>query len=65
MFSRAAFAILHMARQHALNEIADLVDAGKLRKTLTRIVGPIRAPMLREARDILESGRRSGSCLRG
>jgi NADPH:quinone reductase-like Zn-dependent oxidoreductase len=57
MFSRTAFATPDMARQHTvLNEIADLVDAGKLRTTLTRIVGPIRAAPLWEAHAILESG---------
>jgi zinc-binding alcohol dehydrogenase family protein len=57
MFSRSAFAAPDMIQQHAiLSEIADLVDAGALRATATKVVGPIRAATLRQAHALIESG---------
>ncbi|MCU1689317.1 MAG: Bifunctional protein: zinc-containing alcohol dehydrogenase quinone oxidoreductase [Jatrophihabitantaceae bacterium] len=45
------------ASQHALlDEVADLVDAGMLRSTLTTLLEPINAESLREAHARVESG---------
>jgi alcohol dehydrogenase len=61
MFSRSAFATPDIARQHEiLNEVADLVDAGTLRTTMTERVGRIDAANLRRAHAIIESGRSVG-----
>jgi zinc-binding alcohol dehydrogenase family protein len=61
MFSRSRFATPAMIRQHEiLDAVAGLVDAGKLRTTLTRRLAPISAATLREAHAALESGRTIG-----
>ena len=50
-----------MIRQHEiLKDVAALVDAGKLRTTLTRRLTPISAATLREAHEAVESGRTIG-----
>ncbi len=50
-----------MIRQHEiLKEVAALVDAGRLRTTMTRRLQPISAATLREAHAALESGRTIG-----
>jgi NADPH:quinone reductase-like Zn-dependent oxidoreductase len=50
-----------MIEQHKLlNEVADLVDQGVLRTTLTQVVGKIRSADLLEAHRIVESARTIG-----
>lgn len=57
MFARARFHTDDMIEQHRiLTRVASLIDAGELRTTLTRNLGPINAANLREAHRLLESG---------
>lgn len=61
MFTRPIFGTASMIEQHRLlTEIAGLVDAGRMRSTLTRTLGPIDAATLREAHALVESGRMIG-----
>ncbi len=61
MYTRSMFGTADIQAQHRLlNEVADLVDAGKLRSTLTRELGAINAVNLREAHREIESGRTIG-----
>jgi zinc-binding alcohol dehydrogenase family protein len=61
MFSRSSFGTPDIARQHdILDEVADLVDAGTLRTTMTTNLGRIDAANLRRAHALLESGRSIG-----
>ena len=61
MFSRSSFATPDIARQHEiLNEVADLVDAGTLRTTMTTNLGRIDAANLRRAHAMLETGETIG-----
>jgi len=58
MFTRPMFATKDMVRQHEiLDEVAGLVDAGKLRATGTRNYGTINAENLRQAHAAIEAGR--------
>jgi len=57
MFTRAMFGTADMVRQHEiLDRVAELVDQGKLRTTVTETLRPINAANLREAHRRLESG---------
>jgi NADPH:quinone reductase len=57
MFTRSMFATADMGEQgRVLDELADLVDAGRIRTTVTRRLGPICARTLREAHTQIESG---------
>jgi NADPH:quinone reductase-like Zn-dependent oxidoreductase len=61
MFSRSAYGTPDIDQQHRiLNAVADLVDAGTLRTTMTELVGRIDAANLRRAHAIVESGRAVG-----
>lgn len=61
MFARARFKTEDMAEQgRILARVAELVDAGRLRGTLTDTLSPISAETLREAHRRLESGRTVG-----
>ncbi len=61
MFTRPLYGTGDMIRQHeALNEVADLVDAGLLRTTLRQDLGPICADTVRQAHAIVESGQSIG-----
>lgn len=61
MFARARFKTADMAEQgRILARVAELVDAGRLRGTLTDTLSPISAETLREAHRRLESGRTIG-----
>ncbi len=61
MFARPRFETPDMIRQHEiLEEIADLVDAGRVRTTLTKILSPINAATMREAHALSESGKAIG-----
>lgn len=61
MFTRSMFATSDIAEQGALlNEVARLVDTGKLRTTLAERFGPVTAANLKRAHALLESGRAKG-----
>ena len=58
MFTRPMFATKDMVRQHEiLDEVARLLDDGKLRATGTRNFGAINAANLRRAHAAIEAGR--------
>lgn len=57
MFTRPRFQTPDMIEQHRLlNQVADWLDAGKLRCTLRETLSPINAQNLRKAHEKLESG---------
>ncbi len=57
MFIRSRLGLPTIIRQHEiLNAVADLVDAGKVRTTMTRRLSPISAATLREAHVAVETG---------
>ncbi len=57
MFTRPMYRTPDMVRHHEiLNEVAGLVDSGKLRTTLRQTLAPINAANLRQAHLQLESG---------
>ncbi|WP_372012320.1 zinc-binding alcohol dehydrogenase family protein [Pseudoxanthomonas sp. 10H] len=57
MFARPRFRTDDMIRHHQiLGRVGSLVEAGKLRTTLTEVLGPINAANLREAHRRIESG---------
>ncbi len=57
MFTRSLFHTADMQRQHELlNQVADLVDAGRVRSTLAQHFGTITAANLRRAHAQIESG---------
>ena len=61
MFTRSLFHTADMAAQHRmLDEVADLVDAGLLRTTLTEVAGVINSANLRRVHALVESGRAIG-----
>ncbi len=61
MFTRPLFETPDMIEQHhILNEVAELVDAGVLRTTLTHEAGPINAAALKQVHALVESGRAIG-----
>lgn len=60
-FTRPMFQTADMAEQgKLLNEIAALVDSGRIRTTLGETFGPINATNLRRAHALVESGRAKG-----
>lgn len=61
MFARSMFGTPSMIEQHRLlNEVANLVDRGVIRTTLSEIVGPIDAEHLKKAHALVESGKAVG-----
>ena len=57
MFTRSRFKTPDMIEQHKLlNQVADWLDAGKLRGTMKQVMTPINAANLRKAHAQLESG---------
>lgn len=61
MFTRSIFQTSDMAEQgKLLSEVAELVDAGKLRTTLTEVMGKIDAATLKEAHRQIETGTARG-----
>ena len=57
MFTRPRFKTPDMIEQHKLlNQVADLLDSGKLRCTLKETLSPINGANLRKAHERLESG---------
>lgn len=64
MFTRPLYGTPDMIEQHRLlNKISELVDAGKIRTTLTEIVGPINAANLKKAHAMVESGKMKGKAV--
>ena len=62
MFTRPLFSTADMQEQGALlNEVARLVDSGRLRTTLTEVLKPINASNLMRAHALIESGRAKGN----
>ncbi|MBP2706875.1 zinc-binding alcohol dehydrogenase family protein [Microbispora sp. RL4-1S] len=61
MFTRPLFRTDDMIAQHDLLErVRELVDEGVVRGTVTTTLGPIRAETLRQAHEMVESGRMIG-----
>ncbi|MEH0196282.1 zinc-binding alcohol dehydrogenase family protein [Caulobacter sp. CCNWLY153] len=61
MFTRSIFETADMAEQgRLLNEVSGLVDAGRIRTTLTQTLSPINAANLKAAHALIESGRAKG-----
>ncbi|MXG90879.1 zinc-binding alcohol dehydrogenase family protein [Nocardioides flavescens] len=61
MFTKALAGGDLMTSQHTLlDEVADLVDAGRIRTTVTTVLSPIDAAQLREAHRRVEGGRTIG-----
>lgn len=61
MFARPLFQTADMIEQHRLlNEVADLVDTGKIRTTLGENFGTINAENLKKAHTALETGKTRG-----
>jgi len=57
MFARAMFATPDMIRQHEiLTRVGELIDAGEIKSTVTRVLSPINAANMREAHRLIESG---------
>ena len=67
MFTRPRFQTPDMIEQHRLlNQVADMLDSGKLRGTLKETLSPINGANLRKAHEKLESGTMIGKLvLRG
>jgi zinc-binding alcohol dehydrogenase family protein len=58
MFTRPLHGGPDLVRQHELlDQVADLVDAGRIRSTATTVLRPIDAEQLREAHRLVETGR--------
>ncbi len=61
MFTRSLFNTVDIGRQgEILNAVADLVDAGKVRSTVTGTLGTINAANLKRAHAALETGKARG-----
>lgn len=61
MFTRSLFETPDMGEQgKLLDEVARLIEAGKLRTTVTEVLRPINADNLRRAHAIIESGKARG-----
>jgi NADPH:quinone reductase len=61
MFTRSMYKTSDISEQHVLlNRVAELVDSGTLKTTLTEVIGPLSAINLIEAHRKLESGKTIG-----
>ncbi|WP_105371629.1 zinc-binding alcohol dehydrogenase family protein [Neorhizobium huautlense] len=61
MFARPVWQTADMIEQHKLlNHVAELVDAGKIRTTLSETLGPINSSNLKKAHAMIESNRTKG-----
>ena len=61
MFTRSAMKTIDIAAQgELLRKTAELIDAGKVRTTLTETLGKINAETLKHAHRLLESGKARG-----
>ena len=57
MFTRPLISTPDMIEQHRLlNEVAGLVEAGRIRSTMTRNLGRLSAATLKQAHALVESG---------
>ena len=64
MFTRPLFETPDMIEQHRLlNRISELVDAGRIRTTLSETIGPINAANLKKAHAMVETGRMKGKAV--
>ena len=64
MFTRSMFGTPDMIQQHLLlNQVADWIDAGKIRSTINQVQSPINAANLRAAHARLEEGKSIGKCV--
>ena len=61
MFARAMYNTPDMIEQHRLlNFVADEIDAGHIKTTITKVLQPINAENMRKAHAIVESGKARG-----
>lgn len=61
MFTRSLFATADIEKQHELlNQVSDLVDAGKIKSTLNENFGAINAENLKRGHALIESGKAKG-----
>lgn len=61
MFTRPLYNTADMIEQHKLlTKVAELVDAGRIRSTLTETVGTINAANLKKAHALIETGKMKG-----
>ncbi|MBL8024339.1 MAG: zinc-binding alcohol dehydrogenase family protein [Elusimicrobia bacterium] len=61
MFARAMFKTPDMIEQHKLlNYVAEEIDAGRIRTTLSKVLTPINAENIRAAHALVETGRAKG-----
>ncbi|NQW00681.1 MAG: zinc-binding alcohol dehydrogenase family protein [Rhodospirillales bacterium] len=61
MFARAMHSTPDMGRQHdLLCWVADEIDAGRIRTTLSEVISPINAENMRKAHQLVESGKAKG-----
>ena len=61
MFARPVWQTSDMIEQHKLlNHVAELVDGGQIRTTLSQVIGTINAANLKQAHALIESNRTKG-----
>jgi NADPH:quinone reductase-like Zn-dependent oxidoreductase len=61
MFTRAIFQTPDMdAQGNLLNEVARLIDAGRIRTTLSQVLSPINVANLKQAHALIETGHSKG-----
>ncbi|MGQ2905855.1 MAG: zinc-binding alcohol dehydrogenase family protein [Neoaquamicrobium sediminum] len=61
MFTRSIFGTADIAEQgKLLNEVAGMIDAGKIKTTVTEVLSPINAATLKKAHALLETNRAKG-----
>jgi zinc-binding alcohol dehydrogenase family protein len=61
MFTRSMYGTADMGQQgELLNEVADLIDGGSIKTTVTEVLQPINAENLKKAHATLESGKAKG-----
>ena len=61
MFTRGMFVTADIQRQHEiLTEVATLIDAGKIKTTLNKVISPINVANLKQAHSDIESGKSIG-----
>ena len=61
MFTRGMFVTADIQRQHEiLTEVAALIDAGKIKTTLNKVISPINVVNLKQAHSDIESGNSIG-----
>lgn len=61
MFTRSLYQTADMEKQHELlNHVSQLIEAGKVRSTLTEVIGPVNAANLKKAHAMIETGKTLG-----